>query len=115
MLAIQTTNTQQNIDHLIQLQNGKRLLDTPDLTILCDNSSMIRTWNTTGWNLLSVDTEEKIAFFEASDSWLLAKLNLETGEWFTDDDPLFIRYSLNEDKKGLYVLEEQTDKRFYLK
>ena len=104
-----------SIQQVIHLSDGSRLLDTPNITALCKDESLIQTWNTSGWNLISVDVDEKVAFFEADDSWLLAKLDLLTGEWLTDDDPLFVQYSLDEDQSGLYVLDESTEYRYYLK
>ena len=117
MLAenILTKPSASGIQQVIHLSDGSRLLDTTNITALCKDESFIQTWNTTGWNLLSIDRDEKIAFFEADDSWLLAKLDLITGEWITDDDPLFMLYSLNEDDDGIYVMDECTEYRYYLK
>lgn len=75
----------------------------------------MNTWSTEEWILLGVDPTERVAFFEASDSWLLAKLDLETGSFQPDDDPLFIQYELNVDDSGTFVQDEISTEKFYLK
>ena len=48
------------------------LVDTEQNTTLKNGSTVLNTWSTEEWNLLGVDSNERIAFFEATDSWLLA-------------------------------------------
>ena len=97
------------------LSNGAILLDSENLTALVKDDCLVQTWPTNSWLLIGITQDEKLAIFEADDSWLLAILNLETGEWFADDDPLFVHYSLEQDQKGDFVLEEATGQKFYLK
>jgi len=99
----------------ITLENGSILLDSADLTALVQSDNFIQTWPSANWLLIGITTDEKIAVFEADDSWLLAILNLETGEWFSDDDPIFIHYSLEEDQEGDFVLEHRTGRQLRLK
>lgn len=99
----------------ISLRGNLFLIDTEQNTILKQGSTVLNSWSTEDWTLLGVDSTEKIAFFEASDSWLLAKLDLETGSFQPDDDPLFIQYDLNSDTTGTFVYDEISCEKFYLK
>lgn len=99
----------------ISLRGNLFLIDTEQNTILKQGSTVLNSWSTEDWTLLGVDSTEKIAFFEASDSWLLAKLDLETGSFQPDDDPLFIQYDLNSDTAGTFVYDEISCEKFYLK
>ena len=99
----------------IQLRHNLTLIDTEQNTTLKNGSTVVNTWSTEDWILLGVDSNERIAFFEASDSWLLAKLDLETGSFQPDDDPLFIQYELNVDESGSFVQDEVSTEKFYLK
>ncbi len=99
----------------ISLRGNLFLIDTEQNTILKQGSTVLNSWSTEDWTLLGVDSTEKIAFFEASDSWLLAKLDLETGSFQPDDDPLFIQYDLNSDNAGTFVYDEISCEKFYLK
>jgi len=99
----------------VLLTDGSILLDSEKLTALVKDDCLVQTWPTNSWLLIGITKDEKRAIFEADDSWLLAILDLETGEWFTDDDPLFVHYSLHQDSAGDFVLEEATGLKFYLK
>ena len=96
------------------LSDGAILLDSENLTALVKDECLVQTWPTTSWLLIGITLDEKFAIFEADDSWLLAILNLETGDWFADDDPLFVHYSLDQDQKGDFILEEATGRKLYL-
>jgi hypothetical protein len=99
----------------IKLRHGLSLIDTEQKTILKNGSTILNSWSTEEWNLLGVDSRERVAFFEATDSWLLAKLDLETGSFQPDDDPLFIQYDLQTDESGTFVYDELTTDKFYIK
>ena len=99
----------------LHLRHGLSLIDTEQKTMLQNGSTILNSWSTEDWNLLGVDSTERIAFFEATDSWLLAKLNLETGAFQPDDDPLFIQYDLQSDESGTFVYDELSTEKFYLK
>lgn len=99
----------------LHLRHGLSLIDTEQKTTLKNGSTILNSWSTEDWNLLGVDSKERIAFFEATDSWLLAKLNLETGSFQPDDDPLFIQYDLQSDESGTFVYDELSTEKFYLK
>ena len=99
----------------IHLRHGLSLVDTEQSTILKNGPTVLNNWSTEEWNLLGVDSKESVAFFEATDCWLLAKLNLETGAFEPDDDPLFIQYDLQADDKGTFVYDELSAEKFYLK
>ena len=104
----------QHTNRRIDLANGSTLIDTETLTALIHNGNLIQTWQTAEWAFLAVDTDQSLAFFEASDSWLIAVLNLKTGQWTADDDPLFIHYSLDEDDRGAFVRGERTKTTYRL-
>ena len=106
---VQTTNGR------VELSNGSTLIDTETLTALIHNGNLVETWATDGWGFLAVDVREQLAFFEANDSWLIAVLDLRSGEWKEDDDPLFLQYSLDEDEKGPFINEELTKTKHYLR
>ena len=108
-------STQNKVLKTLHLRHGLSLIDTEQNTTLKNGSTVLNTWSTEDWNLLGVDSNERIAFFEATDSWLLAKLNLETGAFQPDDDPLFIQYDLQSDDRGTFVYDELTTEKFYLK
>jgi len=99
----------------IQLRNGSSLVDTEQKTTLIHNHTVLNSWHTDTWNLLGVDSKERVAFFEASDSWLLAKLDLETGAFQPDNDPLFIQYDLDVDEGGTFVFDEVSTQKYYIK
>ena len=99
----------------IRLRHNITLIDTEQNTTLKNGATVVNTWSTEEWILLGVDPTERVAFFEASDSWLLAKLDLETGSFQPDDDPLFIQYELNVDDSGTFVQDEISTEKFYLK
>jgi hypothetical protein len=99
----------------VLLFDGSILLDSEHLTALVKNDCLVQTWPTSSWLLIGITRDERKAIFEADDSWILAILDLETGIWFADDDPLFIHYSLEQDEDGDFVLEEATDQKLYLK
>ena len=99
----------------IHLRHGLSLIDTEQKTMLKNGSTILNSWSTEDWNLLGVDSKERIVFFEATDSWLLAKLCLETGAFQPDDDPLFIQYDLQSDDSGTFVYDELSTEKFYLK
>jgi len=99
----------------LSLRHGLTLIDTEQKTILKNGDTLLNTWSTEDWNLLGVDGSERVAFFEATDSWLLAKLDLETGSFQPDDDPLFIQYDLQSDEAGTFVYDELTTDKYYLK
>ena len=99
----------------ILLQDGAVLLDSDNLTALVKNDCLVQTWPTSSWLLIGITQDETRAIFEADDSWLLAILDLENGEWFADDDPLFVHYSLEQDQDGDFILEEATGRKQYLK
>ena len=112
-----TEETSFNLQHTnrrVELTNGSTLIDTETLTALIQNGNLIQTWQTAEWAFLATDIDEQFAFFEANDSWLIAVLNLHTGEWTADDDPLFIHYSLDEDAQGAFVLDERSKVRYRL-
>ena len=110
-----------NTATVVDLSNGRHLRSQNALTLLIsptdaeDSSPVIQTWPTGGWNLIAIDSAEKTAVFEAEDSWLLAVLELDSGEWKADHDPLFPRYSLEEDQRGEYLLDHQRMHRTYLR
>ena len=108
-------STQNKVLKKLSLRHGLSLVDTEQNTILKNGDTVLNTWSTEDWNLLGIDSSERIAFFEATDSWLLAKLNLETGAFQPDDDPLFIQYDLQSDERGTFVYDELTTEKFYLK
>lgn len=108
-------STQNKVLKRLSLRHGLCLVDTEQNTMLKNGETVLNTWSTEDWNLLGVDSNERIAFFEATDSWLLAKLNLETGSFQPDDDPLFIQYDLQSDDRGTFVYDELTTEKFYLK
>ena len=99
----------------LQLRHGLSLVDTEQKTTLKNGTTILNSWSTEDWNLLGVDRKERVAFFESIDSWLLAKLDLETGAFQPDDDPLFIQYDLQSDEAGTFVYDELSTERFYLK
>jgi len=99
----------------LQLRHGLSLVDTEQKTMLKNGTTLLNSWSTEDWNLLGVDRKERIAFFESIDSWLIAKLDLETGTFQPDDDPLFIQYDLQSDESGTFVYDEISTERFYLK
>ena len=99
----------------LSLRHGLTLIDTEQKTILKNGNTILNTWSTEAWNLLGVDGAERVAFFEATDSWLLAKLDLETASFHPDDDPLFIQYDLQSDEAGTFVYDELTTDKYYLK
>ena len=99
----------------LSLRHGLTLIDTEQKTILKNGNTILNTWSTEAWNLLGVDGAERVVFFEATDSWLLAKLDLETGSFQPDDDPLFIQYDLQSDEVGTFVYDELTTDKYYLK
>ena len=99
----------------LQLRHGLTLVDTEEKTIWKNATTILDSWPTDDWNLLGVDRKERVAFFESIDSWLLAKLDLETGAFQPDDDPLFIQYDLQSDEAGTFVYDELSTERFYLK
>ena len=105
----------QNSNTRVELSNGSTLIDTETLTALIHNGNLIETWPSLDWAFLAVDQQERFAFFEAHDSWLIAVLNLQTGEWIADDDPLFVHYSLDEDSEGPFIREESSELKHYLK
>ena len=108
-------STEDKILKTIRLRHGLSLVDTEQKTMLKNGPTVLNSWSTEEWNLLGVDGKEHVAFFEATDCWLLAKLNLETGAFEPDDDPLFIQYDLQSDDKGTFVYDELTAEKFYLK
>ena len=99
----------------LRLRHGLSLVDTEQKTMLKNGTTILNSWSTEDWNLLGVDNKEHLAFFESADSWLLAKLNLETGSFQPDDDPLFIQYDLQSDESGTFVYDELSTEKFYLK
>lgn len=99
----------------VLLSDGSILLDSGNLTALVKDDCLVQTWPTSSWLLIGITRDEHLAIFEADDSWLLAILNLQTGEWFTDDDPLFVHYTLDQDSEGDFVREEATSQKRYLR
>ena len=110
-----TPFTPKNHQKTIVLRNESRLIDTEQKTMLEQNGEIVASWPTDRWILLGVSVDEQTAFFEADDSWLLAKLDLQTGIFQPDDDPLFLQYALESDDQGLYVLDDLSLDRYYLK
>ena len=108
-------STEDKVLKTINLRHGLSLIDTEQKTMLKNGSTILNSWSTEDWNLLGVDSKERIVFFEATDSWLLAKLCLETGAFQPDDDPLFIQYDLQSDDSGTFVYDELSTEKFYLK
>ena len=108
-------STSNKVLKTVQLRHNLTLIDTEQNTTLKNGSTVLNTWSTEDWILLGVDSTEHIVFFEASDSWLLAKLDLKTGSFQPDDDPLFIQYELNIDESGTFVQDEVSTEKFYLK
>lgn len=117
LLSIEDTTlfTPKNHQKTIILSNESRLIDTEQKTSLEQNGETVASWPTERWILLGVSVDEQTAFFEADDSWLLAKLDLQTGIFQPDDDPLFLQYALESDDQGLYVLDDLSLDRYYLK
>ena len=117
ILSVDTTTpfTPKSHQKIVELSNGSRLIDTEQKTSLVLNDKTLATWSTERWILLGVSLDEQTAFFEADDSWLLARLNLDTGIFRPDDDPLFLQYVLESDDNGLYVLDDLSLEKYYLK
>lgn len=117
ILSVDTTTpfTPKSHQKIVELSNGSRLIDTEQRTSLVLDDKTLATWSTERWILLGVSLDEQTAFFEADDSWLLARLNLDTGIFRPDDDPLFLQYVLESDDNGLYVLDDLSLEKYYLK
>lgn len=117
ILSVNTTTpfTPNSHQKVVELSNGSRLIDTEQKTSLILDGQTLATWPTERWILLGVSIDEQTAFFEADDSWLLARLNLDTGIFRPDDDPLFLQYVLESDDNGLYVLDDLSLEKYYLK
>jgi hypothetical protein len=117
ILSVDTTTpfTPKSHQKVVELSNGSRLIDTEQKTSLVLDGQTLATWPTERWILLGVSLDEQTAFFEADDSWLLARLNLDTGIFRPDDDPLFLQYVLESDDNGLYVLDDLSLEKYYLK
>ena len=97
----------------VEIPNG-HLLVNENLIALVLQDKLIRTWPATGWTFLELDQDKQYAIFEADDSWLLALLNLQTGEWTADEDFMFPIFSLEEDRNGEYIYNHETRERIYL-
>ena len=113
--GLQLFSKQEKTLKTLSLRSGFKLVDTEQKTMLVDGDTILQEWDTARWVLLGVDRQERIAYFEADDSWMLAQLQLDTGTFKADDDPLFIQYSLNEDEDGTYVFDEIAERKNYLK
>lgn len=117
ILSVDTTTpfTPKSHQKVVEMSNGSQLIDTEQNTSLILSGQTLATWPTERWILLGVSLDEQTAFFEADDSWLLARLNLDTGIFRPDDDPLFLQYVLESDDNGLYVLDDLSLEKYYLK
>ena len=90
----------------LQVLDGGAYLD--------DGSGLIKTYNTDGWTYLDTDIHNEFAIFESDTSWCIALINLRTGEWFCDSDPLFPVLSFEEDEQGEYILDHRDMSKLYL-
>ena len=81
---------------------------------LSNGSGLIRTYNTAGWTYLATDINNEFAVFESDEDWCLALINLRTGEWFCDEDPLFPALAYEEDAQGEYILDHRDMSKLYL-
>ena len=68
-------------------------VDHNALSLLISDKKVIRTWPTPNWTLLFVDQTERFAIFEADDSWFMAILDLQTGEWKEDNIGHMLHFS----------------------
>lgn len=109
----QISHSPNSFDKKIEIPNG-HLLVNDNLIALVLQETMIRTWPASGWTFLELDQNKKYAIFEADDSWLLALLNLQNGEWTADEDFMFPVFSLEEDHDGEYIYNHETTERIYL-
>ena len=109
----QITNNQIFNEKRIDIPNG-HLMVNENLIALVLEQKLVQTWPATGWTFLEIDKNSQYAIFEADDSWLLALLNLQTGEWTADEDFMFPTFSLEEDQQGEYIYNHETKERIYL-
>ena len=109
----QIENNQNSFEKRIDIPNG-HLMVNDNLIALVLKQNLVRTWPSTGWTFLELDRNSQYAIFEADDSWLLALLNLQTGEWTADEDFMFPTFSLEEDANGEYIYNHETKERIYL-
>ena len=116
LAAIKHTEQQQlpQSDWQQQLKYGQLQINS-NFAALIQNDKLVQTWPITGWNLLEISQDERWAVFEAEDSWLLALLDLQTGEWHEDTDMMFPVFSLEEDQVGEYIYNHETKDRIYLR
>ena len=75
--------TPQTLQKSVTLSFGT-FVDHESLSLLISDKKIIKTWPTPNWTLLFVDQTERFAIFEADDSWYMAILDLQTGEWKED-------------------------------
>jgi hypothetical protein len=106
---IQTNNSR------IELKDKSTIIDSDFLTAWVYDGNLLGTWESKDWRLFAVDREERFAFFEGKKSCELAILDLNTKELKADDDPLFIQYSLEQDRNGVFVWDTNSTSKHYLR
>ena len=82
----------QDLQKSVELSFGT-FIDHESLSLLVSDKKIIKTWPTPNWTLLFVDQTERFAIFEADDSWFMAILDLQTGEWKEDLNGHLLHFS----------------------
>lgn len=81
--SLEAETNPQTLQKSVNLSFGT-FVDHESLSLLVSDQKIIKTWPTPNWTLLFVDQTERFAIFEADDSWFMAILDLQTGEWKED-------------------------------
>ena len=99
----------------ILLKDKSKIIDTESLTAWIYDGDILGTWESKDWRVFAVDTTEQLVFFEGKNSCELAVLDLNTKELESDDDPLFTKYSLEQDGFGVFVYDSTSTNKHYLR
>ena len=92
------------------------VLDTDEQTIIvrCKDGEVLHTIESAGMTLLGVDGDGHLAIFSEDLSWNYQLWDLENGCWFTNTDPDFPRFILEEDGVSAWMVDLDTGDRYRL-
>ena len=93
---------------------GLMVLDFPDRTLLIRGSQVIGALPTGGLLLIGLDEVGELAVFSEADSWHYRVYDLRQRAWLETADPLFPRFTLEEEQEGAVLMDLETGRLYRL-